>query len=70
LFHRVGFVDVLVTEVYKDYLLGGHRCVPLAQVNAIFKPHVVFWVAPALLGIDKVVYKRVVVVITFDHYTV
>ena len=59
-----------MTHVYKDYPLCSHRCVPLAEVNAVFKSHVVFGVAPTLFSVDKVVYKRVVVMVAFDHNAV
>ena len=59
-----------MAHVDKDYLLGGHRCVSLAEIDAVFKSHVVFGVAPALLVIDEIVYQCVVVVVTFHHNTV
>ena len=70
LFHRLPckvLVDVCVTHVDEDYLLCCYRCVPLAEINAVFKSHVVLWVATALFCVYKIVYQRVIVMVGFDH---
>lgn len=59
-----------MTHVDKDYLLGSYGCVTLAEIDAVFKSHVVFGVTAALFSVDKVVDERVVVMITFDHNAV
>jgi hypothetical protein len=56
-----------MTHVDEDYLLCGYGCVTLAEINAVFKSHVVLGVAAALFRVYKVVNKRVIVMIALNH---
>lgn len=63
----VTFVDVLVAEVYQDYLFEVRVHVGLAEGDTVRQAEVVFWVAGANLVLCEVVEEGVIVVVALDH---